>query len=219
MHKFADYMHNNAHVKRVPYSCGEVPVSSYVCVYCGSSSGVRAEYAAVARRFAAALVRRGLGLVYGGGSVGLMGVLADATLHAGGEVIGVIPRALVDRELAHFGLTELRITESMHERKALMADLADAFVALPGGIGTLEELFEIWTWAQLGLHRKPCGVLDALGYYGGLVSFLDHATLEGFVRPQHRAILLIAHEPEELLEQLLRYQAPAIEPSLRRTET
>jgi len=194
-------------------------VRRYVCVYCGSSAGVRAEYAEIARRFAAALVRRGLGLVYGGGSVGLMGVLADATLHAGSEVIGVIPRALVERELAHFGLTELRITQSMHERKALMAELADTFVALPGGIGTLEELFEVWSWAQLGLHRKPCGVLNALGYYRGLVGFLDHAAAEGFVRPQHRAMLLIAHEPEELLEQLLRYRVPAMEPWLRDSET
>jgi len=186
-----------------------------VCVYCGSSAGARAAYAAQARAFGTALARRGLGLVYGGASVGIMGVLADAVLAAGGRAVGVIPRPLLARELAHRGLTELKVTESMHERKSLMADLADAFVALPGGAGTLEELFEAWTWAQLGLHTKPCGLLDAERYFESLVSFLDHATAEGFVQPRHRAMLLVASDPEHLLDRLARYEPPAVQPWLR----
>jgi uncharacterized protein (TIGR00730 family) len=186
-----------------------------VCVYCGSSAGARAVYAERARAFGTSLVRRGLGLVYGGASVGIMGVVAHTVLAAGGRVVGVIPRQLVARELAHRGLTELKITESMHERKSLMAELADAFVALPGGAGTLEELFEAWTWAQLGLHRKPCGLLDVEHYFEGLVAFLDHATAQGFVQARHRAMLLVAAEPDELLDQLERYEAPNIEPWLR----
>jgi uncharacterized protein (TIGR00730 family) len=191
-----------------------MPIST-VCVYCGSSAGARAVYAERARAFGAALVRRGLGLVYGGASVGIMGVVADTVLAAGGRVVGVIPRPLVARELAHRGLTDLKITESMHERKSVMAELADAFVALPGGAGTLEELFEAWTWAQLGLHRKPCALLDVEHYFDGLVAFLDHATAQGFVQAQHRAILLVASEPDELLDRLERYEAPNIEPWLR----
>jgi uncharacterized protein (TIGR00730 family) len=190
-----------------------------VCVYCGSSPGVRASYAALARDIAAALVRRGLGLVYGGASVGVMGVVADAVLQAGGRAVGVIPRPLVEKELAHRKLSELRITESMHERKSLMAELADAFVALPGGLGTLDELFEIWTWAQLGLHSKPCGLLDCDQYYQGLVSFLDHATREGFVRPQHRAMLLISTDADDLLDQLIHYEPPATQSRLRTSQT
>lgn len=190
-----------------------------VCVYCGSSVGVRAGYAERAREFAASLLRRGLNLVYGGAGVGIMGVLADAMLAGGGRVVGVIPRPLVARELAHRNLTELRITESMHERKSLMAELADAFVALPGGAGTLEELFEAWTWAQLGLHRKPCALLDADRYFGGLIEFLDHATREGFVQAQHRAMLLVSGDPEDLLDRLARYAAPPIEPWLRASQT
>ena len=177
-------------------------------MYCGSSPGDRAAYADAARAFGAALAQRHLGLVYGGGSVGLMGMLADAVLENGGNVTGVIPRALVARELAHGGLTDLRVTESMHQRKALMAELADAFVALPGGIGTFEELFEIWTWAQLGLHRKPCGVLNADGYYEGLVAFLDHATASGFIPPQNRAMLLVGADPDDLLDRLALYDPP-----------
>jgi uncharacterized protein (TIGR00730 family) len=194
-----------------------VPIRN-VCVYCGAREGVRTTYALQARAFGAALVRRGLGLVYGGASVGLMGVLADTVLGAGGRVVGVIPRALVARELAHRGLSELRVTESMHERKQVMADLADAFVALPGGAGTLEELFEAWTWGQLGLHRKPCGVLDADGYFEALIAFLDHAMAEGFVQRAHRAMLLVAHEPEDLLDRLEGYAAPSVEPWLRGSE-
>jgi uncharacterized protein (TIGR00730 family) len=189
-----------------------------VCVYCGSSVGDSPAYAHAAREFARALARRRLTLVYGGASVGVMGALADAMLAAGGQVIGVIPQPLVARELAHKGLTQLRVTRSMHERKAQMAELADAFVALPGGVGTLEELFEAWSWSQLGLHRKPCGLLDAGGYYRGLVDFLDHATRAGFVGVEHRAMLLIAQQPEPLLEALAAYQPPRVTPWVRAGE-
>jgi len=173
-----------------------------VCVYCGSSSGARPVYAATAREFGAVLARRGLTLVYGGGHVGLMGILADAVLEAGGRAIGVIPQFLVDRELAHRGLTRLHVTTTLHERKALMAELADAFVALPGGAGTLDELFETWTWALLEQHRKPCGLLDAHHYYRGLLEFLDHAAAEGFLSRAHRGLLRVAASPDELLERL-----------------
>src|SRR5437764_7096254 len=158
-----------------------------VCVFGGASSGWLPVYAAAARGLGSALASRGLGLVYGGGNVGLMGALADAALAAGGEVIGVIPQMLVDRELAHRG-TDLRIVTSMHERKALMAELSDAFVALPGGLGTYEELCEVLTWAQLGIHHKPCGCLNVLDYFRPLESMLDHAVSEGFMRPEHRPI-------------------------------
>ena len=156
------------------------------------------------------MAERGIGIVYGGAWVGLMGALADAALAAGGEVIGVIPQALIEREIGHPGLTELRIVDSMHERKALMAELADGFVALPGGIGTLEELFEVWTWAQLGLHAKPCALLDTDGFYGPLVAFLDHLVDAGFVREAHRGMLLTAHSPEELLTAFATYRPPRV---------
>ena len=181
-----------------------------VCVYCGSSLGADPAYREAAEGLGRRLAEAGLAVVYGGASVGLMGVLADAALAAGGEVIGVIPQALVDREIAHRHLTELRLVESMHERKALMVDLADAFVALPGGAGTLDELFETYTWAQLGVHRKPCGLLDVDGYWGGLLAFLDHAVTEGFVRPEHRRMLHLADDPDELLAAFAAYQAPAV---------
>ena len=171
-----------------------------VCVFCGSSTGNRPEYAEAARALAVALVQRKLGLVYGGGSVGLMRVLADAALAAGGEVIGVIPGPLATPELAHTGLTELRVVASMHERKALMASLADGFVALPGGLGTLEETLEMLTWAQLGIHPKPLGVLNVSGYFDGLLGLLAHAVAEGFVRPAHAALLLTAPTPAALLD-------------------
>jgi len=156
-------------------------------------------------------VRRGLGLVYGGGRVGLMGVVADAVLAAGGEAIGVLPRALATKELAHDGLSAMHVVGSMHERKALMADLSDAFVALPGGLGTLEELCEIVTWAQLGIHRKPCGLLDVEGYYQPLLEMLDHAVGEGFVRPEHRGLVLADSDPEKLLDQVLTFRPPQLE--------
>ena len=180
-----------------------------VCVYAGSNPGARPAYTRAAEALARELAARGLGLVYGGGRVGLMGALADAMLAAGGEAIGVIPQALVDREIGHGGLSELRVVGSMHERKAHMAELADAFVALPGGIGTLEELVEMYTWGQLGIHAKPCGVLDVEGFYRGLTGFLDHMVAERFLRPQHRATLTCAAEPADLLERLAAWRPPA----------
>jgi uncharacterized protein (TIGR00730 family) len=179
-----------------------------LCVFCGSSAGGRPEYAAAARELGALLARHGLGLVYGGGHVGLMGVLADAVLAGGGEVIGVIPQALMDRELAHPGLTELRVVGTMHQRKALMADLADGFAALPGGYGTGDELFEILTWAQLGLHARPIGLLNTAGYFDALLAWLDHMVREQFLRPEHRRLLLAADNPAALLD-LLRQPPPA----------
>jgi len=178
-------------------------------VFAGSSVGARPAYAAAARALGAELGRRGLGLVYGGGSVGLMGVLADAALEAGGEVIGVIPAGLATRELAHPRVTEMRVVGSMHERKGTMASLADAFVALPGGLGTLEETLEILTWAQLGIHTKPVGALDVEGYWGGLRRMLAHAVEEGFARPEYAALLLFDGGPGDLLGRLAAWRAPA----------
>jgi uncharacterized protein (TIGR00730 family) len=183
-----------------------------VCVFCGSSFGRGPRYQAHARALAEALVGAGMGLVYGGTQVGLMGVLADTVLAQGGEVLGVIPEPLVALEVAHRGLTQLHVVGSMHERKAMMADLSDAFVALPGGLGTLEETFEIITWAQLGLHTKPVGLLDTDGYYGPLLAFIDRAIAEGFIAKEHTALLLTAPEPEQLLEAILHYRPPALPP-------
>jgi hypothetical protein len=190
-----------------------------VCVFCGSSQGARACYADAARALGTVLARRQIGLVYGGGRVGLMGVLADTVLAAGGEVVGVIPEAMVPKELAHEGLTGLHIVGSMHERKACMAELADAFVALPGGYGTFEEFCEIVTWAQLGLHRKPCGLLNVDGYYDRLLALFDHAVAEQFVRPAHRSLVLEERDPERLLLRLAAYRAPALEQWIGREET
>lgn len=177
-----------------------------VCVFCGSNSGARPEYLKVARDTGIALVEKGLGLVYGGASLGLMGQLANAVLARGGEVIGVIPESLVAREIAHPRLTELSVVKSMHERKMLMSDLADAFIALPGGYGTLEEFCEILTWAQLGLHRKPCGVLNVCGYYDHLLNFLDHAVKEEFLRHVNRELVLEAEDPRVLLDKFETYR-------------
>lgn len=190
-----------------------------LCVYCGSSPGRLPDYTGAARDLARVLVERDVGLVYGGASVGLMGALADEVLRRGGRVVGVIPRALLELEVAHARLTELHVTASMHERKSLMAELADGFVALPGGLGTLEELLEIWTWAQLGLHRKPCALLDVAGYYTPLVRFLDHATAEGFIRPAQRDILLVAADAALLVERMMRYEPPELERWLDPGET
>jgi uncharacterized protein (TIGR00730 family) len=173
-----------------------------VCVFCGSSAGVRPQYAAAARELGGLLAHRGVGLVYGGAEVGLMGAVADAVIEGGGEAIGVIPRQLVDREIAHRSLADLRVVGSMHERKALMTELSDAFVVLPGGSGTLDELFEAFTWSQLGIHDKPIGLVDVEGYWEPLLSFLDHAVDEGFLRADHRASLRVARDPGELLELL-----------------
>jgi uncharacterized protein (TIGR00730 family) len=181
-----------------------------VCVFCGSSPGARPAYLEAARALGTLLGSAGIGVVYGGAHVGLMGAVADAARAAGSEVIGVIPQSLVAREVAHTGLDDLRVVGSMHERKALMAELSDAFVALPGGIGTLEELFEVWTWAQLGSHEKPCGLLNVDGFYSGLLGFLDHVVSEAFLRQVHRDMLLVDTEPRALLEKIQRYQPPQL---------
>ncbi len=182
-----------------------------VCVFCGSASGRNSRYLDAARHMGRTLARRGMGVVYGGGGVGLMAAVADAALAAGGEVVGVIPRALQLRELAHDGLTALHVVGSMHERKAKMAELADGFVALPGGMGTLEEFAEILTWAQLGLHAKPCGLLDVEGYYRPLVAFFDHAEAEGFLRPEHRRLVLVAEDPDALVDRFLAWEPPKLQ--------
>jgi uncharacterized protein (TIGR00730 family) len=176
-------------------------LSFSVCVFCGSSPGRDGRYVEAAREFGGLLASRGHRLVFGGGRVGLMGSLADGALSAGGKVVGVIPEMLVAREVAHAGV-ELRVVESMHERKATMADLSDAFVALPGGIGTLEELFEVWTWSQLGIHAKPCGLLDVSGYYGALLDFLAHGVDEGFIAPSTRERMLVEANGAALLDAL-----------------
>jgi uncharacterized protein (TIGR00730 family) len=179
-----------------------------VCVFCGSNSGGDPAYAETAWRLGAALVARGLDLVYGGGHVGLMGVVADAVLAARGRVVGVINRALVEKELAHGGLTELLVVETMHQRKALMAERADAFMGLPGGFGTLDELFEILTWRQLGMHARPIGLLNVAGYFDHLLGWIDHSVRERFVKEKHRDLLLVADDPERLVEMLQNYRAP-----------
>jgi uncharacterized protein (TIGR00730 family) len=180
-----------------------------ICVFCGASSGADPAYAVAARAVGTALAGRGIEVVYGGGRVGLMGAVADAALAAGGRVTGVIPAPLVDRELAHRGLTDLRIVTTLHERKALMAELSDAFIALPGGLGTLEELSEVLSWAQLDLHAKPIGALDVGGYFAALAGFLDHATEEGFIAPAQRQLLMIESDLETLLERFAAWQPSA----------
>ena len=190
-----------------------------VCVFCGSSVGVKAVYAEAAREMGRLLASKQIGLVYGGGNVGLMGVIADAALEAGGEVIGVIPRALSDREIAHTGLTHLHVVDSMHTRKAMMAELSDAFIAMPGGVGTFEEFFEAVTWTQLGLHRKPCGLLNVDGFYTPLVQFIDQAVTEGFIRPAHRKIIVVDDEPVRLLEVLSTIDLPDVPKWIRPDET
>lgn len=181
-----------------------------ICVYCGSSSGKRHDYLHMAQLLGTELAQRQLTLVYGGAKVGLMGAVADAVLAQGGKVIGVLPQALMTKELAHEGLTELHIVSSMHERKLMMAELSDAFIALPGGLGTLEELSEIATWTQLGLHRKPCGVLNVAGYYDHLMAFIHHAVDEGFIREEQRSLILNAQTPTELLQLLEQTTLPTI---------
>ena len=182
-----------------------------ICVYLGSSPGNSPVYRDAAEQFGNLLASRGIGLVYGDGVVGLMGVIADAVCAAGGEVIGVIPEALRAREHDHQGISELHVVQTMHERKALMAKLADGFVTLPGGIGTFEEMFEAWCWSQLGYHQKPCGLLDVNGFYSKMSSFIDHVVEEGFLQPRHRAMLLIEKEPEALLDRMAQYLAPPTE--------
>jgi uncharacterized protein (TIGR00730 family) len=188
-----------------------------VCIFTGSSSGARPEYRETAADLGRLLAERGIGVVYGGARVGLMGVVADAALAAGGEVVGVIPDALVAKEVAHTGLTDLRVVASMHERKAMMSDLADAFIAMPGGWGTLEEFFEVLTWAQLGLHAKPCGLLNTLGYFDGLLAFLSHTIDEGFVRSQNAALIAVSATPDGLLDRLGTPPPPPVEKWLDRS--
>ncbi|MCC6790285.1 MAG: TIGR00730 family Rossman fold protein [Thermomicrobiales bacterium] len=179
-----------------------------ICVYCGSNAGARPEYAAAARHVGEILAGEGIRVVYGGGRVGLMGIVADAAIAAGGEVIGIIPRSLDRREVAHRGVSELVVVESMHERKSLMNEYADGFIALPGGYGTFEELCEILTWSQLGIHRKPVGLLDVAGYYRPLLTFLDHAVTERFLHPDHRGLLLSHTDPVELLALMRTFESP-----------
>jgi uncharacterized protein (TIGR00730 family) len=190
-----------------------------ICVFCGSSLGSRPQYREAAAEVGTLLARKGVGLVYGGSEVGLMREVADAALAAGGQVTGVIPQALVAREVAHKTLPDLRIVGSMHERKALMADLADAFLALPGGFGTFEEFIEAVTWSQLGLHRKPCGLLNVAGYYDSLLALLDRAVEERFLRPENRALVLTGDEPEPLIDRLLTCKPPYVEKWIGRTES
>ena len=173
-----------------------------VCVFTGSSSGRRPEYEAAATALGTAIAGRGLTLLYGGASVGLMGTVADAALRADGRVVGVLPGALAELEIAHDGLTDLKVVDSMHERKAVMADASDAFVALPGGLGTLDEVFEVWTWSQLGVHAKPVGFFDVEGYFDRLFAFIDHAVDEGFVKPKHRLLAVRSSDPHDMLDQL-----------------
>ncbi|AHG89883.1 Conserved hypothetical protein CHP00730 [Gemmatirosa kalamazoonensis] len=182
---------------------------SAVCVFCGSSSGVDGAYVDAARDLGRLLARRGVALVYGGARVGVMGAIADAALDDGGRVVGVMPRPLWSREVGHTGLTELLVVDTMHERKALMAERSDAFVALPGGAGTLEELFEMWTWAQLGIHTKPVALLNVGGFFDPLLAMVEHLVTQGFVRPAHRAMLVVEEQPDRLLARLAAYEAPA----------
>jgi uncharacterized protein (TIGR00730 family) len=190
-----------------------------VCIFCGSSTGVRAEYRAAAEDVAIQLAKRNVGIVFGGGCIGLMGVVADTALAHGAHVIGVIPSAMVAREIAHRGLPDLRVVASMHERKALMASLSDAFIALPGGFGTFEEFCEVVTWTQLGLHRKPCGLLNVAGYYDPLVGLFDRAVADGFIRPENRQIVVADSDPEALIDRLVVRPVAATRPAIQPEET
>lgn len=189
---------------------------SRLCVFCGSNRGAHPDFEAAARDLGVTLAEESIALVYGGGRVGLMGVIADAVLESGGDVIGVIPHALDTKELAHDGLTEMHVVDSMHERKAVMADLSDGFIALPGGLGTFDEFFEVVTWAQLGIHTKPCGLLNVAGYFDKLIALLDHAVEERFVKPAHRDLILVDRDHRHLLERMRAYESPVIEKWIRR---
>lgn len=190
-----------------------------ICVFCGSANGALPAYGDAARELGSALGRAGIGLVYGGASVGLMGQVADAVLAAGGEVIGVIPEALAQKEIAHHGLTQLHVVGSMHERKAMMAELSDAFIALPGGAGTLEELFEVWTWAQLGYHGKPCALLNVAGFYDGLLAFVDQVVAQGFLKPDYRQMLIEASDAQTVLDAIGSYRPPVVPKWIRPDQT
>jgi uncharacterized protein (TIGR00730 family) len=182
-----------------------------ICIFCGSSPGSRPVYAENARELGRILAENHIGLVYGGGKVGIMGAVAQAAMEANGEVIGVIPRDLVRKEVAFTGITDLRVVNSMHERKALMAELSDGFIALPGGLGTIEEFFEILTWAQLGIHKKPCGFMNVEGYYDKMIEFIDYAVREQFIGPGGRSLVLVDDEPAELLQKFQDYRPPTID--------
>lgn len=188
------------------------------CVYCGSNMGARGIYREAARALGNEMARRGIGLVYGGSNMGLMGVVADAVLDAGGSVVGIMPEHLATKEIAHTHLTELRVVSTMHERKALMADLADGFIALPGGFGTYDEFCEVVTWAQLGLHQKPCAMLNVAGYYDAMIAMFDHAVREGFVRDTHRGMLILSSDASALLDQMQNYHAPVVKKWITREE-
>jgi uncharacterized protein (TIGR00730 family) len=190
-----------------------------ICVFAGANSGLDGQYLAGARNLGRAIAARGWGLVYGGGRTGLMGALADAALEAGGDVTGVIPQFLVDKEIAHTGLTKLHVVGSMHERKALLANLSDGFVMLPGGIGTFEELFEVWTWGQLGSHDKPCGALNVAGFYTPLLAFLDEVVANAFLTPEHREMLQVSDDANDLLGRFLTYEPPVVSKWMAREET
>ena len=190
-----------------------------ICVYCGSSPGRNPRFIQAAQELGEALVGRGIGLVYGGAGIGVMGAVANAVLGLGGEVIGVIPKALDAKEVAHTGLTEQHVVASMHERKALMAELSDGFIALPGGWGTFEEIFEALTWAQLGFHQKPCGLLNESGYYDHLAAFIEHTIDEQFVKPEHRAMLITSADANVLLDQFEQYEAPRVRKWISASET
>ena len=187
-----------------------------ICVFCGSNKGAKPAYIEAAKSLGKVLVKKNIGLIYGGGKVGLMGVIADEVLASGGEVIGVIPQSLVNREVAHQNVTQMHIVNSMHERKALMADLSDGFMALPGGMGTFDEFCEILTWAQLGIHQKPCGILNVENYFTPLLAMFDHAMREGFLHDSHRALVIEATEPESLLDLFAKYQPQHVEKWLGR---
>jgi uncharacterized protein (TIGR00730 family) len=189
------------------------------CVFCGSNEGRNPAFASAARELGRAMAERNITLVYGGGNIGLMGILADTVLTAGGRVVGVIPGFLAEREVAHAGLTDMIVVDSMHERKARMAELSDAFIALPGGLGTLEELFEVWTWRQLGLHAKPCGLLNVSGFFDGLTTFLQHAVDERMLKAEHRAIPSVECEPRVLLDRLVRDSEAGRERGFERRKT
>lgn len=190
-----------------------------ICVFCGSKTGTNTVYRTAAEQLGALMVEQGHRLVYGGGSVGLMGAIADRVLKQGGEVIGVLPKMLATKELKHTGVTQMHLTANMHDRKAMMSDQADAFIAMPGGYGTFEELFEIITWAQLGIHRKSIGLLDTNGYYQPLLQMMEHAIAEGFIRPSHRQLLVAAAEPATLLQKLAEHQMPQVKQWLSEEET
>lgn len=196
-----------------------MPSLKRICVFCGSSPGARTDYVHAAQRVGALLAMQGIGLVYGGGRVGLMGAVADAALANGGEVIGIIPGTLARKEVAHQGLADLRIVNSMHERKAQMAELSDGFLALPGGFGTLEELFEVVTWAQIGIHGKPCGLLNISGYFDPMLTFLDHMLTERFVRPEHRSLILTDFDPARLLHRMEQFASPILDKWMDRDQT